>query len=182
MKSLIFVLTFVLAIPVLAQDPVPAVASAPAAATETVATPAAPVEEPIKITVDGDKVTIQDVVIGAGEVAKAVADYKAAKGKSDKASLSLMLMALLAAIFKLVLSAVRLTGSFWKTPRGKTITRLITLALGVGVFLTSSMAGGMGWMEAIVAGMSGPLALAFHEYTYLIPSLAAKKEAAKKVG
>ena len=87
---------------------------------------------------------------------------------------------ILTAAFKLLLSAVKLSGPFWKGRKGKTILRLVTVTLGVAVWLTAQWGMGVGWFEAVVLGFSGPLAVALHEYQYLIPALARKKDKKKE--
>lgn len=141
-----------------------------------VAAPAA-VEEPVKVTVDGDKVTVGDMLLSAGDVAKAVKNYKAQGGEDAgaKAAKRLGLMLLLAAIFKFLLSGLKLSTPFWKGTRGKALLKVITITLGLAAGFAAQLGMGEHWWDAITVGLSGPLAVAFHEYTYLIPTLAKKR-------
>jgi hypothetical protein len=56
--------------------------------------------------------------------------------------------------------------------------KVITITLGLAAGFAAQLGMGENWWDAITIGLSGPLAVAFHEYTYLIPTLA-KKRAAK---
>jgi len=161
-----------------AQEPAVAPAVTEAAAAPVVA-PAADTA-PVKVTVDGDKVTVGDVVVSAGDVLVAVKNYRAQGGAdaSSKAARRLAFMLLLAAIFKFALSGLKLSTPFWKGAKGKALLKVITITLGLGVGLISQLALGDTWYDAITVGLSGPLAVAFHEYTYLIPVLARKRAAA----
>lgn len=135
--------------------------------------------KPADDKVEGDgKTTLKDVAEDTTDVVKAVADYRDAKSdSSDKTQIRLLLMAMLAAIFKLMLSGIKMTSPFWKGRKGKTVLKLCTLGLGVAVFLTSALAAGEGWWDAFILGLSGPIAVAGHEYTKLIPALFKKKDA-----
>ena len=158
---------------VLAQEP----ADKPVADKPEVAAPA-PVATPETETatlVDG-QVKVGDLLAGASEVAKAVTEYRAAKTTGDKAALRLGILAALAAIFKFLLSALKLSTPFWKSDKGKAILRLSTLALSCVVFVVAKLAVGESYMSALTLAMSGPLAVAFHEYTYLIPTIAKMKK------
>jgi hypothetical protein len=132
-----------------------------------------------EVKVDGDKVTVGEVVADAGEVASAVAAYRAARASGDSAVAAAALLVLLTVVFKFLLSAVKLSGPMWKGRKGKSIMRLITITLGVASFFVAMFGGGMGWFEAFMVGLSGPLAVALHEYSILIPAIAKKKDQAK---
>jgi hypothetical protein len=127
-----------------------------------------------KEMLDADKKpTPAQVSKEAGDVLAAVEEVKEAKETGE--GMKLAIMALLAALFKFLLSAVKLSGAFWKGRGGKITLRLVTVTLGVLAFFSSALMG-MGWMDALTVGLSGPLAVAFHEYTVLIPSLAKRKD------
>jgi hypothetical protein len=105
----------------------------------------------------------------ARDIARAIDDVRV------KRTNRLMLWAaLLAAIFKLLLSGVKITGGmpdFWKGERGKAALRLTTLGFGGLVYLASTLAMGMSWWEALLLAMSGPASMIIHEYSRLIPGL-----------
>lgn len=160
-----FLACFMLAGPVYAQD------TAPAAAVEAVT------EAPKADTPKADeKPTIGEVVKDGAAVVAAVEDVKDAKKAGE--GLYLAIMAMLTAIFKFALSGVKLSGPFWKGRRGKTVLRLVTIGLGAAAAFTAGFLDAS-WVDAIMVGLSGPLAVAFHEYTVLLPSLSKKKDAAK---
>jgi hypothetical protein len=143
-------------------------------AQEEAPKPAAAVEE-VAETAD-DKPTVGEVVKEGAAVVEAVEDLKEAKKAGE--GLYLVIMALCMAVFKFTLSIVKLTGPFWKGRRGKTVLRLTTVGLGTVVALIA-VAMDSGWVNAVTVGLSGPLAVAAHEYSILIPALARKKESAK---
>ena len=166
-----FVMMFV-SLPLFAQ-PTLTVKPADVVVVQPTAAPVAdaPAVEKVDLKVEGEVVTVNDVATDAKEVLDAVLAYRAAKGTADKAALKLMFMAILAVVFKFLLSAVKLTGAFWKSDKGKIALRVIVAGLGVGVFLCSKVAIGTNWFDAIVLGLSGPLAIFVHEMIDLIPSI-----------
>jgi hypothetical protein len=155
----------------------PAVAPTPAPAVAVPETPAAPVEAPAVVKVEGDKVTVNDIVTDAKGVADAVKAYQAEKKEGDKHAARLALMALLAAVFKILLSCVKFTSEFWKGKKGKAALRITTLSLGIVVALVSHFAAGESWTSAIMLGVSGPLAISVHELFDVIVNLVQKKPA-----
>jgi hypothetical protein len=177
MKKTLLSLPFLLwAAIALAQAPATPV---PVPATAAVEQPAAPAVEPAAVPdvvkVEGDKITVNDVVTDAKGVAEAFKVLKAAKGAGDKLAARLALMGLLAAIFKILLSCLKFTSEFWKGAKGKLVLRLSTLVLGIGVTLLSHFAAGEDWMSAIMLGISGPLAISIHELFDVIVALVQKK-------
>jgi hypothetical protein len=152
--------------------PVPAVIPAPAVTPLPVSDPAI-VPVPSLVKVDGDKVTVDDLVTNATEVAAALKAYKGAQ--PDKTAARLGLMLLLAAVFKLLLSGLKFTSEFWKGDKGKLVLRLSTIVLGVGVLLASRLGAGDTWMNAMLLAVSGPLAISFHELFDIVMQLMKKK-------
>jgi hypothetical protein len=129
------------------------------------------------VTVDGAKVTVNDIVTDATEVAAAIQAYKADKAAGDKTATRLALMLLLAAIFKVLLSAVKFTSDFWKGPKGALALRVSTLVLGIAVFLTAHLGAGETVINAGLLALSGPLAISFHELFDIIVGLVQKTPA-----
>lgn len=116
-------------------------------------------EEYLKL-VDG-KVEIKDLVVEGAEVYEAV---KAMRDAKKGVNLALFVMAL-AALFKFLLSILKLAvaSGFWSTRKGKTVTRLTAIGLGVAAMFVAKLGMGMGWGDALFLFMSGPGALAFNE-------------------
>jgi len=200
MKPALFVSVFALVFAFHAFAQAPAVPASPAPAVAAPAAPAAPVVAPVAdpaapaaaevpaaapevapvpdvVKVEGDKVTVNDIVTDAKGVADAVKAYQDVKKEGDKQTARLALMALLAAIFKILLSCVKFTSEFWKGKRGKTALRITTLSLGVIVALVSHFAAGESWTSAIMLGVSGPLAISIHELFDIVVNLVQKKPA-----
>lgn len=78
--------------------------------------------------------------------------------------------AVLAAVFKVLISGLRMTGTWegwWRGKDAKTALRIITVTLGLGTFLMSHLAMGKSWFEALVLGLAGPGAMVIHEYSKL---------------
>ena len=174
MKRFLFVPFLFVALSVFAQTPTDPAPVADKPATPAVE-PAAPVAVPDVVKVEGDKVTVNDVITNATEVAAAVKNYQDAKKAGDKTAIRLGIMALLAAVFKILLSVLKFTSDFWKGTKGKLVLRLSTLVLGVAVFFTAHMAAGESWVNAGLLAVSGPLAIAVHELFDVILPLLQKK-------
>jgi len=177
MKKFLFIPFLFVALSVFAQTPTDPAPVADKSATPAVAAvePAAPVVVPDVVKVEGDKVTVNDVITNATEVAAAVKDYNAAKKAGDKTAVRLGFMALLAAVFKILLSLLKFTSDFWKGTTGKLVLRISTLVLGIAVFLTAHLAAGESWTNAALLAVSGPLAIAVHELFDVIMPLLQKK-------
>jgi len=139
---------------------------------------AAPVVVPDVVKVEGDKVTVNDIVTNASEVASAIKQFKDAKTAGDKTAIRLGFMLMLAAIFKILLSLVKFTGEFWKGNKGKMALRISTLVLGIAVFFTARMGAGESIIDAGLLALSGPLAISFHELFDIVVQLVQKKPAA----
>jgi hypothetical protein len=115
-----------------------------------------------------ESVGIGDIVSGVGDIVDKAKDYKGAEGSGKLVGL----MALLAAIFKLLMSAIKLISkTFFKSTKGKNIIKLVTLLLGVGTFIVSNIALGQTWWEALILSFSGPMAMVLHEFTKLVPAI-----------
>lgn len=116
----------------------------------------------------GESTDVGDIITGVGNIVEKVKEYKGA----EEAGKLMGLMALLAAIFKLSMSGLKLTSKvFFKSDKGKNILKIITLLLGVGTFLVSSMAIGKTWWESLILAMSGPMSMVVHELTKLVPAI-----------
>jgi len=108
-------------------------------------------------------VSVGDVVADVAGTVEAARDLKGKK--EGKAAL---IMLFLGAIFKLLLSAVKLVKkqtNWFHAKKAKRILKYSTIALGALAALMSNLAFGMGWIEAGVILLSGPMAVAIHEYT-----------------
>ena len=108
---------------------------------------------------------VGDVVKDVTAVVDAATDLKT---KKSGTSMSLMIMALLGTIFKLLLSGIKMIKSqtkWFHAKKAKRIVKYTTLGLGAAAALMANLVFGMGWMEAAIILMSGPLSVAIHEYT-----------------
>lgn len=154
MRQIIMVmgLCSMVALPAAAQQPVPQPTEEEEALSPT---------EQVRRMVDGD-MTYDQVT---GEV-RALVDKVVDARQADKATRLMAWLAALAAIFKLLLSGLKATGllSLWKEKQAAVI-RITTLLLGIGVYCTTSMVGGMVWYEALFLGLSGPGSMVIHEYS-----------------
>lgn len=125
---------------------------------------------------------VKEIVGGVKEVIKKVGEVKKGENTAgEKIPMLLAIMALLAAIFKVLLSLLKVMSKFFKSSKGKTVMRLITVILGFATYLVSSMAMKMPWYEALTLSISGPGALVIHELSLVIPWLKNVKEKAKEV-
>lgn len=146
------------------EPPAPAPASEPVA-TEPVATPTDTEKDKAAYVelVDGE-VKVKDVVADGTEVYDAVMAYRQAKQSGDTTGIALIIAAGLAALFKILLSVAKMLSKvFFSTGKGKMVLRVITLVLGLAVFFTVKFAAGFGWVDAIIAALSGPGAIVVHE-------------------
>lgn len=152
------------------------VAAAPAPVVAPVVTPA-----PVKPTSSLD--TNHDGKVDAAETAAATnADSNvsdvikdgadvviAAKGTKDSGlPKGVAIAVLLGTLFKLLLSLMKVLGknvAWFKSQDGKRVIKYSTLGLGALAALAANLAFGMNWVDAITILLSGPLAVAIHEYT-----------------
>lgn len=154
--------------PVQAEDPpsAPAATEAPAKVA-----PAGAMDTNADGKVDADE-TAAEVAkeTGVGDVIKDGTDVAdAIKGLKDSgASKAMVWMLILATIFKLALSALKLikAQTKWFTKKkAKRIIKYTTLGLGALSALLFNVFGGMGWMDAALIFLAGPVSVAIHEYT-----------------
>jgi hypothetical protein len=109
--------------------------------------------------------SVGDVMADGAEVVDAVKDMK--DGSSGLPN-STLLALLLGVIFKLLLSGMKVAGkniAWFKSKDGKRVIKYSTLGLGAAAALCANLAFGMHWMEAAQLLLSGPIAVAIHEYT-----------------
>jgi len=168
MKTLLFTVALVLSPLALRAEPTP-ILPAPVVKTEAVsAVPAVSDTTKYAELVNGD-VKVGDVVANGAEVYQAIQEYRAAKAEGRQGLLALVMVAL-AAVFKLLLSLVKivLAKDFWKSPKGKLALRVSCVFLGLGVMVAAKIGMGMGWGDSVLLAVSGPGALAVHELTDLL--------------
>jgi len=108
--------------------------------------------------------------VDVGDVAKDVGDViGAAKGLKDGGEgQATLIMILLGAIFKLLLSGVKLVRSktnWFHAKKAKRIVKYTTLVLGGLAALMANLVFDMSWLEAGIILLSGPMSVAMHEYT-----------------
>ena len=110
------------------------------------------------------KVTYDEVSADVQAAIDAVANARSA----DRTTRLAAIMAVLALLFKLMLSGIKLAGglSIWGE-RQWSVIRISTLCLGIAVYFASSIVGGMPWWEAFFLALSGPGSMVVHEYTQL---------------
>jgi len=151
--------------PVQAEDP-PAATTAPekvipAGAMDTNADGKVDADETAKEV--SKETGVADVASDAGDLASAV------QGLKDKSTPKAMVwMLILATFFKLALSALKLIKAqtkWFTAKKAKRIIKYTTLGLGAVAALLFNFVGGMGWMDAILIFLAGPVSVAIHEYT-----------------
>jgi hypothetical protein len=116
------------------------------------------------------KATDADADIGTtvGEGVEAVTTITETVKNRDKIPLGTMIAIILGAVFKLLLSLMKVLGkniAWFKTKDGKRVVKYSTLGLGAAAALLANLAFGMHWLDAVQILLSGPLAVAIHEYT-----------------
>jgi hypothetical protein len=80
----------------------------------------------------------------------------------------LLVSLLLAAVFKLLLSLLKVLAkslAWFKSQDGKRILKYSTIGLGSAAALVANLSFGLSWVDALTILLSGPLAVAIHEYT-----------------
>lgn len=86
----------------------------------------------------------------------------------DTLCVGMIVLLVLGALFKLLLSLIKVLGrnvEWFKTKDGKRVIKYSTLGLGAAAGLVANLAFGMHWAQALEIMLSGPLAVAIHEYT-----------------
>lgn len=95
--------------------------------------------------------------------------------QGSRATKVVAFMGLLAVILKIATSLLTTwKDAFFKSDKGKAGIRIAIIVVGVLTFLASNMGFGMSWWEALVLAMGGPLSMAIHELSKLIPVLRGK--------
>jgi len=121
---------------------------------------------------DAGITTLGDVVGELGDVIDTVKGHENVSANSGKL---IALMSLLAVVFKFLISFLKFSSVWFKSNKGKNIIKIITLLLGVGTFFVSNMALGVSWWDSFVLALSGPMSMAIHEITKILPSIRDKK-------
>lgn len=109
--------------------------------------------------------SVSDVVADGVELAKAAKDLA---DKPADMPVGTFLLILLGTIFKFLLSLMKVLGKnipWFKSKDGKRVMKYSTLGLGAAAAVVANLAFGMPWMEAAQLILSGPIAVAIHEYT-----------------
>ena len=160
-----------------AQEPPPP--AAPAADTEAPAAPAAAPKVTSTLDTNGDGVvdaaetaaaTNEEGTIGGtvGDGAEAVSTITEAWKNRDKLPTGMLWAIILGAVFKLLLSVMKVVGknvAWFKSKDGKRVLKYSTIGLGAVAGLLANLAFGLHWLDAAQIMLSGPLAVAIHEYT-----------------
>ena len=110
---------------------------------------------------------VKDLLSGGSDVLEKGKLLGGLKGK-DKTAVLTIIAGFLAALFKLLLSLIKLLGkniAWFKTKDGKRVVKYSTLGLGALAGLAANLALGVSIPECVLIAMSGPLAVAIHEYT-----------------
>jgi len=121
--------------------------------------------------VDADEIkAVVDKEADVGDVVADISDVvDATKGLSDsKEGKATLIMLLLGAIFKLLLSGIKLIKAqtkWFHAKKAKRIVKYTTLGLGAAAALMANLVFGMSWIEAGIILLSGPISVAIHEYT-----------------
>jgi hypothetical protein len=108
-----------------------------------------------------------DVIADGAGVISAIKGLKN-RGQADSPPVGLLVAVLLGAVFKLLLSLIKVLGknlAWFKTQDGKRVVKYSTIGLGSAAALLANLAFGLNWVEALTILLSGPLAVAIHEYT-----------------
>lgn len=88
--------------------------------------------------------------------------------RKDELSGGIIVLLVLGGLFKLLLSLIKVLGRnvvWFRTRDGKRVIKYSTLGLGAAAGLVANLAFGLHWAEALEIMLSGPLAVAIHEYT-----------------
>jgi hypothetical protein len=168
--------------PVAAPAAAPAVVPAPVVAPTPNPTPVAvsdpakvPPPTPVTPVVDGDTVTVGGLVANSAELVSALKTYRTAKTQQNQLAKHLAFMLALAALFKILLSVLKWTSDWWKSATAKNTIRVITIVLGMVVYVVSNLAMGMSWPSALLLSLAGPMAISINELFDIVMQLITKK-------
>lgn len=170
------ILSLVLLVPVLSlADPTPAPAPATPAAAPAVVAPAPKPASSLDTNKDGkvDSTELANATNADATVTDVIKDgtavVDAAKGLKDPSMpKGVAIAVLLGTLFKLLLSLLKVVAknvAWFKSQDGKRVLKYSTLGLGALAALMANWAFGMSWMDSLVILLSGPIAVAIHEYT-----------------
>lgn len=109
---------------------------------------------------------VEDVKDVVGEAGSLKNDLKDAKG--NRTAMMMVIAGFLAALFKLLLSLVKVLAKnvpWFSGKEGKRIIKYSTLGLGALAGLCANLAFGVPMLESLLIFLSGPLSVAIHEYT-----------------
>lgn len=109
--------------------------------------------------------SVVDVIEDGTNLVDAVTEV--AKHK-DELGGGMIVLLVLGGLFKLLLSLIKVLGRnvvWFRTRDGKRVIKYSTLGLGAAAGLVANLAFGLHWAEALEIMLSGPLAVAIHEYT-----------------
>tara|TARA_Y100000310_G_C20549480_1_gene747295 strand:+ start:79 stop:585 length:507 start_codon:yes stop_codon:yes gene_type:complete len=109
------------------------------------------------------EVDTEEVIEDVGDLVAGIEAVKAAKG--DKTAMFLAIMGLISAVLKLALDAVRKWGGVLTGKKG---VRIACLVAGAVIFVTSYLAAGAEWYNALLLALAGPGAILVNELTKLI--------------
>jgi hypothetical protein len=119
---------------------------------------------------DDSAVGLDDVVADVTGIIDAAGAIKEAKG--DRTAMFIAISALLAAVFKVLLDLLKLTGA--AIFKNKTFLKVAPLVLGFIVFLCTAFAAGQEWYNALIMAFAGPGAIMITEISKLIPGIGKK--------
>jgi len=126
------------------------------AAVEEVVVPDADLMDP------DAEVDTEEVVEDVTELVSSIEAVKEAKG--DKTAMFLAIMGLISAVLKLGLDAIRKWGG---ALTGKKGVRIACLVAGAVIFVTSYLAAGTEWYNALILALGGPGAILVTELSKL---------------
>jgi hypothetical protein len=129
--------------------------------------------EEAKALLDADA-GVGDVVSGVSDTIEAAKDLKGKTGTD----LALGISALLAVIFKMLLSLMKIVSKntgWFEGARGKAALKYSTLALGglaaIGAGIAMALGAGLAWWDVVIIALSGPGAMIVHEVSSLLPGV-----------
>jgi hypothetical protein len=108
------------------------------------------------------EVETEEVVEDVTELVSSIKAVKEAKG--DKTAMFLAIMGLISAVLKLGLDAIRKWGGVLTGKKG---VRIACLVVGAVIFVTSYLAAGTEWYNALILALAGPGAILVTELAKL---------------